>query len=111
MEAEKMRQAIIQKAEQEAAEAHEYAAQTFSELEEAAHVGVGEEVRSDIEAGALDVMELADRAARRLAEAQAKMEEAAKKAEAVGVSPEEEIRDVKEEETGEAERDEESGDP
>ncbi len=97
----------LEKAEQEATEAHEYAAKTLKELEEAASVGVDEEVRSDIEAAALDVMELADRAARRQAEALAKMEDATKKVEAVGAPPEEDSQDSEEEQKAEKERDEE----
>jgi len=97
----------LEKAEQEATEAHEYAAKTLKELEGAASVGVDEEVRSDIDAAALDVMELADRAARRQAEALAKMEDAAKKVEAVGVSPEEDSRDSEEAEKDETEGGEE----
>lgn len=78
-----------EKAEREAAEARSYAEQKLSELQEAASAGTDEQVRSDIEAAALDVMELADRAARRAAEAAAKVETAAKAVEAVGVPPEE----------------------
>jgi amino acid transporter len=97
----------MEKAEQEATEAHEYAARTLKELEEAASVGVDEEVRSDIEAAALDVMELADRAARRQTEALAKMEDATKNVEGVGASPEEDSQDSEEEQKAEKERDEE----
>jgi len=96
-----------EKAEREVAEAQEYAAKTLKELEGAASVGVDEEVRSDIEAAALDVMELANRATRQLSEAQAKREDAAKKAEAVGASPEEDSRDPEEEKKAGKERDEE----
>jgi hypothetical protein len=77
-----------EKAEREAAEAHAYAEEKLRELKEAAASGVDEEMRSDIEAAALDVMELADRAARRATEAAQRMEEAAKQAEAVGAPPE-----------------------
>ncbi len=49
-----------EKAEREAAEDHGYAEKKLSELQEAAAAGVDEEVRSDIEAAALDVMELAE---------------------------------------------------
>ena len=97
----------LEKAEQGATEAHEYAAKTLKELEEAASVGVDEEVRSDIEAASLDVMELADRAARRQAEAVAKMEDATKNVEAVGASPEEDSQDSEEEQKAGKERDEE----
>ena len=101
----------LEKAEQEATEAHEYAAKTLKELEGAASVGVDEEVGSDIEAASLDVMELADRAARRLTEALAKMEDAAKKAEAVGAPPEEDGRASEEEEKDEPESSEDSEEP
>jgi amino acid transporter len=96
-----------EKVEREAAEDHGYAEKKLSELREAAAASVDEEVRSDIEAAALDVMELANRAARRQTEAQAKMEDAAKKAEAVGASPEEDSQDSEEEQKAEKERDEE----
>ncbi len=78
-----------EKVEREAAEAHRYAEEKLSELEEAAAAGVDEEVRSDIEATSLDVMELANRAARREAEALAGLESAAKEVEAAGAPPEE----------------------
>jgi hypothetical protein len=97
----------LEKAEQEATAAHEYAAKTLKELEGTASVGVDEEVRSDIEAAALDVMELAHRAARRQAEALARMEDAEKKAEAVGASPEKDSQDPEEEQKAEKDRDEE----
>jgi len=96
-----------EKVEREAAEDHGYAEKKLSELREAAAAGVNEEVRLDIEAAALDVMELANRAARRQTEAQAKIEDAAKKAEAVGASPEEDSQDSEEEQKAEKERDEE----
>jgi len=95
------------RAEQEATEAREYAAKTLKGLEEAASVGGDEDVGSDVEVAALDVMELADRAARRQAEALAQMEEAAKKAEAVGASPEEDTQDPEKEQKAGKERDEE----
>jgi hypothetical protein len=79
----------LEKAEQEATEAHEYAAKTLKELEDAASIGVDQEIRTDIDEAALDVMELADRAARRQAEALAQMEDAAKKVEAVGAHSQE----------------------
>ena len=101
----------LENAEQEATEAHEYAAETLKELEEAASVGVDEEVRSDIEAVSLDVMELANRAARQQAEALAQMEDAAKKAEAVGASPEEDSQDSEEEQKAEKEGNEEPEGP
>jgi hypothetical protein len=101
----------LKKAEQEATEAHEYAAKTLKELEGATSVGVDEEVRSDIEAAALDVMELAQRAARRQAEALAKMEDAAKKAEVVGASPEEDNRGPEEERKAETQSGEEPEEP
>jgi hypothetical protein len=78
-----------EKAEREAAEAYAFAEKKLRDLKQAATSGVDEEVRSDIEAAALDVMELADRAARRKAEAVAKLEDAAKDVEAVGGPPEE----------------------
>jgi hypothetical protein len=78
-----------EKAEREAVEAYAYAEEKLRELKEAAASGVDEVVRSDIEAAALDVMELADRAARRKTEAVAKLEDAAKEVEAVGAPPEE----------------------
>jgi hypothetical protein len=86
----------LEKAQQEASEAHEYAAKMLKELREAAEADVGEAVLSDIEEASLEVMELADRAARRQAEAVARMEDAAKKAKAVGASPEEDIQDAEE---------------
>ena len=82
----------LEKVEREAAEDHGYAEKKLIELQEAAAAGVDEEVRSDIEAAVLDVMELADRAARQQSEAQARMENAAKKAEAVGAPPEEDSK-------------------
>jgi amino acid transporter len=96
-----------EKAEREAAEAHAFAEKKLIELQEAAAAGGEEEAREDIEAAALDVMELANRAARRQAEAQAKMEEAAKKAEAVGVPSEEDGKAPEEAEKVQAEMAEE----
>jgi amino acid transporter len=96
-----------EKVEREAAEDHGYAEKKLSELQEAAAAGVDEEVRSDIEAAALDVMELANRAARRQTEARTKMEDAAKKVEAVGAPPEEDSQDPEEEQKAGKERDEE----
>jgi amino acid transporter len=78
-----------EKAEREAAEARAYAGQKLRELQGAASDARDDEVRADVEAAALDVMELADRAARRAAEAAARMETAAKAVEAAGVPPEE----------------------
>ena len=97
-----------EKTEQEAVESHQFAEEKLSELREAALAGVDEEVRSDIEAAALDVMELANRAARRQTEAQAKMEDAAKKAEAVGAPPEEDSKVSEEEKKVEKESNEEN---
>ena len=94
-----------ERAEQEAAEAHAFAEEKLSELREAAAAGQDEAVRADIEAAALDVMELADRAARRQTEALAKMRDAAKKAEAVGASPAEADDDPEEVEKAAAEGD------
>jgi hypothetical protein len=96
----------MEKAEREAVEAHGYAKKMLKDLEEAASAGVDEEVRSDIEAAALDVMELADRAARRQAEAQARLEDASKKAEAAGASPEEDLETPEETKDGKSERSE-----
>ena len=99
-----------EKAEREVDEAHRYAEKKLSELQEAAAAGVDEEVRSDIEAAALDVMELANRAARRQTEAVAKMENAAKEVEAVGAPPDEaekvseEVRKVEAESSEEEEK-------
>jgi len=101
-----------EKVEREAAEDHGYAEKKLSELQEAAAAaGVDEEVRSDIEAAALDVMELANRATRQLSEAQARMEDAAKKAEAVGAPPEEDSKVPEEVDKVEAESGEEEEKP
>ncbi len=96
-----------EKAEREVDEAHRYAEKKLSELQEAAAAGVDEEVRSDIEAAALDVMELANRAARRQTEAVAKMENAAKEVEAVGAPPDEAEKVSEEVKKVEAEGDQE----
>jgi hypothetical protein len=79
-----------EKAEREAAEAHAYAEQKLRELHEADGSVVDEEVRADLEAASLDVMELADRASRRASAAAASLEYAAKQAEAVGAPREQE---------------------
>jgi hypothetical protein len=76
-----------QLAENEAVEAAEVAQAKLLEIRAAAASGAGEEELSEIEAAAVAAKERANTAARRAAKAFAKLEEAARTAEALGVKP------------------------